>query len=378
MRLSEIRLLGLHIPFRRELSHHLFAHTQTEAIIAVVEDETGCCGMGEGTPRSFVTGEQMHAGRAAAPKLAAMLQGRTIASWTELRSLLTRVGRNDIARRHPAAWCALETACLDLWGQRCHRPLWRLFSAVADTAGMRYSAVLPLIAGAEVLQEMLRLVQSIRPPDVKLKVAELQAGIALFRHVRRVLGPDVPLRVDANGAFSADQALYFLEGTLPFGIQAFEQPVPKEDLGGLARVAASSPVPVIADESLYAGGGPEHIIDMGLCQGVNLRLSSCGGILRSLQLVERARSKGLLWQLGAHVGESAILSLAARHFAAVCPDYVYLEGSFSKLVLKEDLCQKHIGFGLEGRAELPEGGGLGLEIDLERLKRWTELLTVVN
>jgi muconate cycloisomerase len=378
MRLSEIRLFGLHIPFKRELSHNLFSRNKSDALIAVVKDESGWCGLGEGTPRSFVTGEQMSAGRSAAIKLAGMLAGETIGCLTELRDVLTHTGGKDIARRHPAAWCTLETACLDLWAKRHRRPLWNLFGRHAGADRMHYSAVLPLIDGVRELQKMLRMVKSIRPPGVKIKVADVREGIARFRHVRRVLGPDLPLRVDANGAFSADQSLAFLEGTLPFGIQAFEQPVSKEDLDGLARVAAASPVPVIADESLYTGSEPELLIDSGICQGINLRLSSCGGILRSLDLVERARARGLLWQLGAHVGESAILSLAARQFAAVCSDYGFLEGSFSTYVLKEDLCKNDIGFGVNGMAELPKGPGLGVEIDFKRLKRWTELLAVVT
>jgi muconate cycloisomerase len=378
MRLSEIRLFSLHIPFKRPLSHNLFSHQQTEALIAAVEDESGCCGLGEGTPRSFVTGEGMDACRAAALNLAGILVGESVDSLTDLRNLLMHIGSHDLARCHPAAWCALETACLELWAKHRQRPLWNLLAPQAVTRRMRYSAVMPLVSDAHALRQILDRVKSLRPPSLKIKVAGLQEGMACFRTVRRELGPRIPLRADANGAFSADQALQFLEGTWPYGIEAFEQPVPKQDLAGLARVARSSPVPVIADESLYAGDGPETIIDRRICQGINLRLSSCGGLLRSLQLVEQARDRGLLWQLGSHVGESAILSLAGRHFAAACSEYLYLEGSFSTWVLEEDLCETNIGFGREGLAALPDGPGLGTVIDMRRLKRWTEILGVVR
>jgi muconate cycloisomerase len=378
MRLSEIRLLSLHLPFCREVSHNLFARRQTEAVIAVVSDESGCCGLGEGTPREFVTGERMDDCLSAAANLAKILLAQRIESPDDLLVLLENTGDKDMAQRHPAAWCALETACLDLYAKTQSLPLWRLFTGQSSAKAFNYSAVLPLISDDRSLGEILDLVKSMQLPSVKIKVADVQDGIDCFRRVRRELGGHISLRVDANGAFSADQALRFLEGTLPHGILALEQPVARADFDGLARVARFSPVPIIADESLYAQGSPEHFIDRRLCQGINLRLSSCGGILRSLKLVRRVHQNGLQWQLGAHVGETAVLSLAARQFAAASSGYMSMEGSFSKLVLKEDLCEKDIGFGFAGRAALPDGSGLGVAIDMDRLDRWAERVAVIQ
>jgi muconate cycloisomerase len=378
MHLFEFQLFDLKLPFCREVSHSLFTRNHTEAIIAVVYEKNGCCGFGEGTPRSFVTCEDFQESLSAAEKLAKMLCGHSIDSFNELLILLKDTGNNIIAKQNPAAWCALELSCLDLFAKKENIPFWQLFTQKLPEKVFEYSAVLPLISEKQTLNNILQLVKSMRISNVKIKVSDSKKGIDLFRHVRRALGPYASLRADANAAFTPDQAVAFLEGTVTDGIEALEQPVAKQDLEGLAKVANISPVPIIADESLYVEGGPEHFIDLCLCQGINLRISSCGGFLKSLKLIERVKQNGMIWQLGAHVGETAILSLAGRHFAAVSSGFMHMEGSFSKLVLKEDLCDTDICFGVEGKASLTNEPGLGVKINIEKLKKWSKLVTVVK
>jgi L-alanine-DL-glutamate epimerase-like enolase superfamily enzyme len=378
MHLSEIRLFNLHLPFCREVAHSLYTRNSTEAVICVSTDESGCRGFGEGTPRHFVTGENTLESFAAAEKLARMVCGQSFASSKELMLRLENIGANDIAKQNPAAWCAVETSCLDLYAKKNNVALWRLFTQEPSSRVFHYSAVLPLISDSQALDKTLKLVQSMDIPSIKIKVADVQSGIDILSYVRKAVGPQISLRIDANAAFSDDQAMTFLEEAVKYGIQALEQPVAKEKLESLARVARLSSVPIIADESMYATDGPEHFTGLCLCQGINLRISSCGGFLNSLKVVKKAQQMGMLWQLGAHVGETAILSLAGRHFAAACKGFMHLEGSYSTFVLKEDLNDTDARFGMNGKAKLPDGAGLGIYLDIGKLERWSELLAVVK
>ena len=186
-----------------------------------------------------------------------------------------------------------------------------------------------------------------------------------------MLGPDVDLRVDCNGAFSPEEAIAFIEEAQLFKISAIEQPVPKADISGLGLVSKRSMVPVIADESICTLEDAVQLIEHKICQGFSIKLSKCGGPLKSLKLLDIARKNGIFCQISCHIGETAILASAGRHLYALSQQCTYLEGSFSKYLLKEDIATKDVSFGLKGHAHLLTGPGLGIEVDESILKRWS-------
>ena len=103
----------------------------------------------------------------------------------------------------------------------------------------------------------------------------------------------------------------------------------------------------------------------------NVRLSKCGGLLRSLQIVELARAAGLGVQLGCHPGETGLLSAAGRHLAANVRGFRYVEGSYDRHVLAANLIREDITFRYGGRAQPLDGPGLGVTVDPAALERMT-------
>ena len=146
----------------------------------------------------------------------------------------------------------------------------------------------------------------------------------------------------------------------------------------MKEVSRNSDIPIIADESMYTSEGPFYLIDNDICHGLNIRLSSCGGFCKAFEIYQRAYSKNMTVVIGAHVGETAILSFAGRNFAVICPESRYLEGSFSRYVLKEDLVPENIAFGLEGYAPIPIRSGLGIEIDEASISGWSNLNAIIE
>jgi muconate cycloisomerase len=180
----------------------------------------------------------------------------------------------------------------------------------------------------------------------------------------------VDIRVDANCAWSREEALERVRAMAASRISCLEQPVAAEDLEGLAWLAERSPVPVMADESLTGLESARRIAELGAPVMFNVRLAKCGGYLRSLAIIELARKHGLGWQLGCLVGETGILSMAGRHLAAVTGDYRYLEGSYGPYFLKHDVVKGRVGFGWRGRATLREEPGLGLRLHRGAIRRF--------
>jgi muconate cycloisomerase len=258
------------------------------------------------------------------------------------------------------------------------KSLYRLFSSDGTADRLCYSGVIPFINREEMLLQTVKLVAQLNLPALKLKVVDRQSGIAQLQRIRSVLGPEIDIRVDANGAFTAREALAFIDQARPLNISAVEQPVAKDDLEGLQTVSSASDLPIIADESMYTDRGPQYLIDNHICDGINIRLSSCGGFVKAYALYQRAVARKMMVVLGSHVGETAILSFAGRHLAMLCPAAVHLEGSFSKYVLQADLVNTDVSFGINGEAPKPSGAGLGITIEPSMIARWSIPFAVVH
>jgi len=370
MRISRIEVHRISIPFNWQVSHNLFNGTETEAIVVVANDESGLAGYGEGTPRVFVTGENLDKTIEAAHSLAERLAAKEFHTFQGLADYMKITGSLELSRRYPSAWCALELAILDLWARREGEPLWRLFTRKPAAGPYVYSAVIPVVP-EQFLSRLMNMVKKLRLEFVKLKIADKGSGISTLKLARESIGTDVDLRVDCNGAFSPEEAIIFIEEVQPFGISAIEQPVPKTDISGLEFVSSRSMIPVIADESMCTLEDAVKLIEQKACKGFSIKLSKCGGLVKSLELLDMARANGIFCQISCHIGETAILAAAGRHFYALSRQCRYLEGSFSKYLLKEDIVTEDISFGPKGHAPLLTGPGLGIEVDESVLKRWT-------
>jgi L-alanine-DL-glutamate epimerase-like enolase superfamily enzyme len=136
--------------------------------------------------------------------------------------------------------------------------------------------------------------------------------------------PEARFRLDANGGFTAAQALALLRACLAAGlhVECFEQPCPRDDLDGLEAVQAAVPgVPVIADESLRGADDLDLILARrGRIGGINLKIVKVGGVLEALTLGRRARAAGLQVMVGGMV--ETRLGMSAAACLAACFDEV--------------------------------------------------------
>lgn len=371
MEINKITIYNLRIPFSRTIRHRLYSRSETQSIIVVLQDHHGNKGVGEGTPRGYVTGEALNSSLACTNMLSQKVLGQNIGSVSQLYTLLDDLGTTDIAVENPAAFCALETALLDLWARLAHTTLYRLFIKKPKIEQLSYSGVIPYSSSETELLKVIELVKLLKLRTLKVKVVDLESGISQLKIIRGKLGSDIDIRVDANAAFEKETALAFIKAAKAIRLSAIEQPVAKADLTGLKHVSDNSDIPVIADESMYTPKGPSYLIDNNICHGLNIRLSSCGGIRKAHHIYLQARRKHMMVVLGAHVGETAILSFAGRHLAMMCREATHLEGSFSKYVLKEDLVKEDISFGAGGAVPVPTDSGLGIEIESGAIENWS-------
>lgn len=222
---------------------------------------------------------------------------------------------HDVLRGHRAAHAAIEMALHDWVGKRLGTPVWKLLGV--DPATMPLSCVTLGMASPEEMEKKLEGVLDF--PMLKVKLGGTGDVDNLRRIRRRYSGK---IRVDANTAWSAPDAVRVLKAIEPLDIELVEQPVAREDLDGLRWVREHSGIPVFADESVHVAADIANLV--GRVDGVNLKIMKSGGLSEMLRTIHAARAHGMKVMLGSMVESSLALSAAAQ--LAPLADYLDLDG----------------------------------------------------
>jgi L-alanine-DL-glutamate epimerase-like enolase superfamily enzyme len=184
----------------------------------------------------------------------------------------------------PQAVAAIDLALWDLEGRRADAPVWRLLGAAEDPPPVAVNALLTSEDRAGAAAEAADAVAA-GFACVKAKVG-IGDDAGRLAAIRAAIGGDVALRIDANGAWDAEEAVAHLRALAPCSIELCEEPV--HGVAELRSVAASAPVPIAMDESAVAPGA----LASGATPLVCLKLSRCGGISGLLEAAEAVRAAG--------------------------------------------------------------------------------------
>lgn len=186
-------------------------------------------------------------------------------------------------------------------------------------------------------------------PIWKIKVgtdAEEQT-LALIRRE----APTKTIRIDANTGWPAADALARLERVAAFNVEFVEQPCLRDDLSTLAKLKAAGRCAIVADESCVRPADVPQLV--GCVDGINIKLSKCGGIREARRMIALARQAGLKIMLGCMIESS--LGIAAAAQLAPLVDWIDLDGH---LLLANDPFE---GLGGEGgRLTIGRAPGLGV------------------
>ena len=151
---------------------------------------------------------------------------------------------------------------------------------------------------------------------------------------------------------------------MDYGFKAIEEPLRARDHAGMNRIAEETGCAIILDESLLRADQLSLFSDAPARWIVNLRISKMGGLIRSLELLDLVRRSGLRVVIGAHVGETSLLTRAALTIANAARDIlVAQEGAFGTHLLEHDVVDPPVMFGAGGTLDanqLPVGNGFGL------------------
>ena len=303
-------------------------------------EQDGVSGYGEATENAYygVTVDDMRLLLdQVRPIVEAAVLGDPAEFWQQMQVHLARC---------PFAHCALDTAAHDLWGKLQNEPVWKLWGlSLENLPSSNYTI------GLDTIEVMIHKLEEFPGwPVYKIKLGT-KSDVEIVRRLRE--RTEATFRVDANGAWNADQTVQIARALAPLGVEFLEQPLPADDWRGVRRAARESVLPIVADESCRLPGDVDRV--SGLFQGINIKLVKCGGLTPARRMIARARQLGLEVMVGCMTESTVGISAIAQLLPLV--DYADLDGA---LLLSRDIAT---GVRLErGRVIYSRDSGCGVRL----------------
>ena len=287
-------------------------------VLVRLDLNVGTSGFGCAAPDPGVTGETPEAVLTALRDIA----GPILKGADPLRRLVHLEACQKELDDLPSARAAVDMALHDLLGKLAGQPTYRILGGFREQ--IRTSVTIGILPCGETLERAVDLVaQGFRALKLKGGLDAEEDAERVVR-VREAVGPAIELRFDANQGYSVEASLRFVALTREARLELLEQPTPRGAPDLMGRVVESSPVPVMADESLMTLRDAFRIARRDLADMVNIKLMKAGGIDSALQINAVARAAWLEVMVGC-MDECALGIAAGLHFALARPNVVYAD-----------------------------------------------------
>ena len=309
-------------------------------ILASLTGQDGVTGYGEAAPLESYDGVGIEDVLAALKDCRHVL--RAAAPETPRAALLAACARAAVL---PQAIAAVDLALWDLEGRRAGKPVWRLLGSGGPTS----IAVNATVAVADRSSAAAAVAEArengFHCVKVKVGIGDDAGRLAA---VRAFAGPAMAIRIDANGAWSVEEAVATLRSLAPVGIECCEEPA--SGVEAVAEVAAQVPMPVALDESVRQPGA----LSTRVCDAVCLKISGCAGISGVIETAGQARAVGYEVYLSSPYDGPLGIAAALHAAAALTPDRTCGLATLGMFEGRPELLRP-----VAGRIPVPVGPGLG-------------------
>ncbi|MGF7051178.1 galactonate dehydratase [Bosea sp. OAE752] len=339
-----------------------------EIVVVEVETEDGTVGFGEGLCRRGAAGYARFIEEALVPRLIGRDAADRRALWKAMRAALSGRPGGQIVE----AIAAIDIALWDIAGKQAGEPIHRLLGGMGRKEVAAYASSINWLDDATVEAEVAAVLKA-GFREIKVKLGHpLRDAIARAKLIRRLAGDDIALYVDANWAYDVDDAMIVGRALADLGYGFFEEPIAPHDREGYRRLAQHLPIRLAAGESDYVAS--EALISLqdrslGLIQP---DVTRSGGITETWRIAELAATFNTAY--APHVGWSGAICVAASlQLAAAAETFRTFECMVYENPLRDAFTRPLVGEGsqlVDGKLAIPQGPGLGVEIDREVLKRF--------
>ena len=354
MKIARAELTRIRLRLRTPLATARGPIDSREGVLLALTSESGLVGHGEALPLAGFGAESPDRASEMLAALARVLIGREV---EDLDALLDRV--EELAPEEPAARAAVDIALFDL---------------AARARGIGVASMLALPERPRSRIDVNALLVHEEPDGIAreasaavaegYRTVKIKVGALALEHdedrvaaVRKVVGSEVRIRLDANGGWKEREAEQAIACFAPYRIELLEQPVEARDLDGLARLSAGSSIPIAADEAFAGGRATDEIFAREAASVVGLTPAALGGLRASQRIAARARAAG--WGVVVSSAlDSAVGLSAALQLAAALPGPHLAAGLATGALLDRDLAESPMP--IDGTLSVPKEPGIGV------------------
>lgn len=358
----------LDVPLRRP---HRFARTGMDAqpiLLVTLTTRGGAAGVGEGVVPGgpWWGGESVETMQLIVERyLTPLLLGRRVDDIAGIQQAC-----NDVVNANLYAKAAVEVALHDAWARSLGVPVHTLLGGLARTS-VPVTWALGTESAAEVVEEARGKLDAGLHTSFKLKMGAQEPAddVARVVEVAEKLACDASVRVDINARWDLVTSLRWLPRLAEAGVDLIEQPVPGAEVEWLAEINAAVPVPIMADESLRTPSDALRLVKLRAADVFSLKTTKSGGLRYTRQIADVAAAAGIPCHGGTAI-EGPIGTAASLHLACATPGVTYGSELFGPLLMREELLASPLRY-TDGHVHLPEGPGLGVELDPAAVARHT-------
>jgi L-alanine-DL-glutamate epimerase-like enolase superfamily enzyme len=368
MKITQIEPIPVSVPLKKGLSAKTAhgEHATSLFVLVRVHTDQGIVGLGEATISALWSGESQ-AGTVAAFKdyIAPVLIGKDPRDITAARRAM-----DFIIKLNPFTKAAVEMALWDIAGKAAGLPVYQLLGGkVRDKVRIKlvlWAFDIPAV------RKMAELFLGWGVSCLKVKVGlDPDSDIARVKAVRELAGPQMAMTIDANTGWTLSQAKHCLRRLADTNLVLAEQPITPGDPAAMAELRRDTPFPIMADESVFTLQDAWLLTTHRAADILSVYPGKHGGIAATAEIVAVAKAAGIRCAIGSNlelgVGTAAMLHVAAA-FAEIDSDS-FPADTIGPFYHEGDLLTKPLDLG-PPYAKVPEGPGLGVELDEGQVNRW--------
>ncbi len=358
--IRQTELYKLSVTLKEPFTTSLGTDTAAQNVLVKIVTEEGITGFGECSPYMPINGESQDTCFIVGQYFATALKGKDPLQLKQCIDLMDR-----IIYANSSIKSAFDMALYDIAAQHAGVPLYQFLGGNRDkqiTTDYTVSVGEP----AKMVAEAIRIKEQ-GFPAIKVKLGKNgKEDVARIKAIREAIGPEIPIRIDANQGWKVKEAIETLNALAIYDIQYCEEPIARWKFMQLKKVRKHSPIPIMADECCGDDHDAERLIALGACDMFNIKLGKSGGIYKAIKIARMAEEAGIVVQVGAML-ESRLGMTGFAHFA-LSNSAIHHFDFDTALMFSSDPVTGGIQYKTGGVVEVPEVPGLGATIDNKLLQ----------
>ena len=365
--ITKVEIIPTQIPLIEPFVISVGALTHAQNTVIKIHTDAGIYGIGECSLNRSVVGETQKGLVEIGKIFGKEIIGKNPMHINDLTSLMSKLKTGNATIKS-----AFDMALHDVSAKLLGIPLYRFLNADNSNKKILTDMTISLLTKDEMVERAIKYVDQ-GFSILKIKLGERPSSIDVERIycIRKEIGMDITLRLDANQGWNYLNASKALDILFDYDIQHCEEPLPKWNRRDQIRINRESPIPIMADESAFDHHETFQILADEAASLINIKIGKSGGIHNAMKIAGVAEAADIYCQVGSF-SESRLGMTALTHYCYAWDNIIHYDMD-APLMLTEDPIVGGMTYNKDWTISVDEAPGLGADYDPSFLKHFEKI-----